>query len=52
MVTEGARETFADLRARWAGHEAELERLLDEQLRRFNVVVAESGVPAVAVPHP
>jgi photosystem II stability/assembly factor-like uncharacterized protein len=52
VVTEGARQTFADLASQWAVHRTELRRLLGEELDRFNALVSETGIPAVMVPTP
>lgn len=50
VVTEGSRIMLADLEARWSERRAELERLLGQELERFNALVAESGIPAVLRP--
>lgn len=52
IVTDGAKELFGDLSARWARHEAQLEGLLGPRLAGFNQLIAEQGIPAVIVPQP
>ena len=49
-VTAGARARFGVLEAEWREREAELQRLLDEEVAAFNALVAQHQVPAVVVP--
>jgi photosystem II stability/assembly factor-like uncharacterized protein len=52
IVTDGARQTFEDLRNQWLSYKAELDELFEVELARFNSLVAENGVPAVIIPRP
>ncbi len=47
--TRGARDQFARLNQEWAGHRAELDRLLGEELGELNAMIREAGIPAVVV---
>jgi len=49
-VSAGAKERYQELRAEWLEHEAELDRLLGEEVDAFNDLVREHQVPAVVVP--
>ncbi len=50
VVTDGARQMFADLSEQWTRHRSELERLLGSELDGFNRIVREHDVPAIVVP--
>jgi photosystem II stability/assembly factor-like uncharacterized protein len=50
MVTQGQRDRFTDLAARWAEERANAEQVLGAELAAFNALVREKGVPTVLVP--
>lgn len=49
-VTEGAREVFRDLNARWHPLGDRLQTLFNETVTLFNVAVREAGIQPVEVP--
>ncbi|MEM9666921.1 MAG: glycosyl hydrolase, partial [Bacteroidota bacterium] len=49
-VTQGMRDRHADLKAAWGTHQAEMTRLLDEDLAAFNTLFESLDLPAVIVP--
>lgn len=49
-VTEGAREVFQDLNARWHPLRDRLEVLMSEKVAIFNDAVREAGIQPVEVP--
>ena len=48
-ITEGQQQRLADLSAQWAEQKAVMERLLQDELDRWNALVREKGIPAVIV---
>jgi hypothetical protein len=51
-VTQGVRDVARDYRAEWAGYEAELQRILSEEVAAYNRVLREAGLPEIYVPRP
>jgi hypothetical protein len=43
-VTKGAEQRYAELSAQWAGMKANLDRILVEDVTRFNALLGEMGV--------
>jgi hypothetical protein len=48
--TQAAYDRLADLEQQLAQHRAELRRVLDEDVARFNAILRERDVPAVIIP--
>ncbi|MCP4655197.1 MAG: glycosyl hydrolase [bacterium] len=51
-VSKGAKERFAELEGRWREHQAEMERLIGEELAAFNELFRKHEIPAVILPEP
>ena len=49
-VTQGARARFVDLMAEWTERQAEMRRILAEDVAAFNAMFESLGIPAVIVP--
>ena len=45
--TEGQQTRFADLSRQWAGHQVAVQRVLADDLDRFNELVRRLGLPAI-----
>ena len=50
IVTQGARNLFADLSAQWRIHQATLAGILGPQLDAFNALIRSMGIPAIIIP--
>ena len=50
MLTQPARERFAELEQRWAGLRAQVERLEQQDVPAFNRLLEEADVDGVIVP--
>jgi photosystem II stability/assembly factor-like uncharacterized protein len=49
-ITQGGRDVFQDMNARWRPQQQKLERILDEQVDDFNEAVEDAGIPPVDRP--
>lgn len=48
-VTKGSKERLADLKAIWENHNAELQRIMNEDVKAFNQLYKEKDIPALLI---
>ncbi len=48
-LTEGAIQRMKDLESQWVEQKAALDKIIDEDLNRYNKLYSEKGVPAIMV---
>lgn len=51
-VTVGVRDVTRDYQAEWAEHEAELQRILAEDIPTYNQILRAAGLPEIYLPRP
>jgi hypothetical protein len=51
-VTQGVRDVERDYQVEWAGYEAELQRILSDDVAEYNRILREAGLPEIYVPRP
>jgi photosystem II stability/assembly factor-like uncharacterized protein len=48
-VTKGSKERLADLKAIWENHNAELQRIMNEDVKAFNQLYKDKDIPALLI---